>query len=261
MNSWFPSLPGNLIVWSVIRGTEKRNSGHAAPKDSKHISIIPVSRDHDNRNNSIKRSGILFSRTDRGGYRGNINWERCGVIVAVDTTKIDIMCHLNRERFNTGGTWRLRERTSETQTKKRNRERWRLTALVSHYEEDIQPLHMTISTVYWEEREAHREQANIATLTGTTSSYFLIFYGSFFIYKTNRAVRMSMTNSESWRWRVWIAHFVQRSKAWGHSIHKEIQQRRWNVASESSVFGSPECFLIWLFFNNRMSDWSTLCFR
>lgn len=58
---------------------------------------MPVSRDHDNRNNSIKRSGILFSRTDRGGYRGNINWERCSVTVVVDTTEVDNVHYSNKE--------------------------------------------------------------------------------------------------------------------------------------------------------------------
>lgn len=151
--------------------TEKRSNGHADPKDSKHISVIPVSRDHDNRNNSIKRSGILFSRTDRGGYRGNINWERRGVIVVVDTTKMDNVCCLNEGFFffynplfaplvGHGELKRGNERDTKTTNKKtkKNRACWRQTPFMSHYEEDIQSCHMTISTLYWVEGKQAQEE-------------------------------------------------------------------------------------------------------
>lgn len=57
-----------------------------------------VSRDHDNRNNSIKRSGILFSPGQTlGDAGGNINWESCRVMMAADATKIEKARCFNKE--------------------------------------------------------------------------------------------------------------------------------------------------------------------
>lgn len=101
----------------------------------------------------------------------------------------------------------------------------------------------TIPTVYW---EAHREQANIATLTGTTSAHFLwqLFHLKRWIARSE--CQWQILRAEGEEYELLILSNVP--KAWGRSIHEEIQQRRWNLESESSVCGSSECFLIWLFF-------------
>lgn len=118
--------------------------------------------DHDNRNNSIKRSGILFSRTDRGGCRGNINWERRGDIAVVDTTKTGQCSLFEQGKFYSQLFAPLlgheglkiengRETIKQGVVEKR--------AFMSHYEEDIQSWNMTIFTVYQEEeRQGERDK-------------------------------------------------------------------------------------------------------
>lgn len=60
-------ITGKTILELICILTSGNLVTRGAKKNNKPISVIPVSRRHDNRNNSIKRSGILFYRTDRGG--------------------------------------------------------------------------------------------------------------------------------------------------------------------------------------------------
>lgn len=89
--------------------------------------------------------------------------------------------------------------------KKRNRECWRLTAFMSHYEEDIQPCHTRQYPLF---TERHIESKLISLRwPARPAPIFSFSMAAFSFKKMNCAVRMSMTNSGSWRWRVWIALF------------------------------------------------------
>lgn len=204
MNSWFPSLPGNLIVWSVIRGTGEEKQWTRSSKRQQTHQCHPPFPGTMTTETTVSKGQEFFSPGQTEGDTGG---------TLIGSAAVSLLL-LTQPRRTSCAIWtgnvlvmKVKRKTvrDTNKKKKRNRECWRLTAFMSHYEEDIQPCHTRQYPLF---TERHIESKLISLRwPARPASIFSFSMAAFSFKKMNCAVRMSMTNSGSWRWRVWIALF------------------------------------------------------
>lgn len=177
VNSWFPSLPGNLIVWSVIRGTGEEKQWTRSSKRQQTHQCHPPFPGTMTTETTVSKGQEFFSPGQTEGDTGGTLIGSAAVSLLLLTQPRRTSCAIW-----TGNVLVMKvKRKTVRDTNKRKKEQGVLETNCFHvslWRRHPALPYTTIPTVYW---EAHREQANIATLTGTTSVHFLIFYGSFFI--------------------------------------------------------------------------------
>lgn len=93
MKTWLAARSGEVTVPEISRRL-RRKTFQTQAQNNWYIEEMCIFRDHDNRNNSIKRSGILFSWTERRGgvMKTKINWECCNATAAAATIKTIGQC-------------------------------------------------------------------------------------------------------------------------------------------------------------------------